>query len=365
MRAGGSHVHATVDGRPVVVFSGDDHLGLAVRPEVVFAAAVAARELGVGSTGPRQSGGAHLGVEELEAEVARFCGAEAAVLAPSSHTALLAALQSVGGPDARVVCDQHGPATLHDGARLARGATETYPRGDLAALDRLLRRGDARAVVAVEAVSRADGTAADLAGVHRTARRHDAWVVVDETHAVGVVGDGRGGCSAARIDLRDPGLVRVIGLGAALGTGGGCIAGSGELRSLVLNRGRALQAAPVVPHPTVAAARVALRVLAAEPELVRRLQDNARTLRGVLTRVHPDGPEDMPIVAVPARDPRRALALERSLLRRGHLVETVRPPTVLPAASRLRLTVSATHGVDELLRLAADLLELTPWEGWP
>ncbi len=359
-RSGGSGTRAVVGGRRVVVLSGNDYLGLATHPAVVAAAARAATEDGAGATGSRHLSGCHAAIAELEGELADFEGAATATLAPSGYAANLAVLQALGGPHAHLFSDERNHASIVDGCRLSRARVTVYPHRDLAALERGLRAAEGRPVIVSDAVFSMDGSVADVAGLAELARRHDAWLVLDEAHATGVLGEGgRGAWSAAGLDPRTPWVVRVVTLSKALGAAGGAVCGDALVRRLLLQRGRALIYSTALPHPTVAAARAALRVLRDDGEaLIARLRGNALALRGALGA---GGDAAMPIVPVEVGDPRRAVALEQALLEAGYLVQAVRPPTVPAGTSRLRLVASAAHTDEELRGAAAALGEALGW----
>jgi glycine C-acetyltransferase/8-amino-7-oxononanoate synthase len=211
-------------------------------------------------------------------------------------------------------------------------------------------------VIVSDTVFSMDGRVADVAGLAELARRHGAWLVLDEAHATGVLGaGGRGAADAAGVDPGEPWLVRVVTLSKALGAGGGAVCGDALVRRLLLQRGRALIFSTALPHPTVAAARAALRVMQRDgAALMARLRDNTRVLRDAL---EVGGDAAMPIVPVQCGAPERAVALEQAMLDGGFLVQAVRPPTVPPGTSRLRLVVSAAHTHAELRGAAAALLD--------
>lgn len=357
-REGGSGVRAVVDGREVVVLSGNDYLGLAAHPRVRAAAAEAAQERGAGATGSRHLSGCHAAIAALEEELAGFEGAATATLAPSGYAANLAVLQALGGRDAVVFSDERNHASIVDGCRLSRAQVEVYAHRDLDDLAARLRRCDGRRVIiASDTVFSMDGTMADVRGLCALAHQYGAWLVLDEAHATGVLGPGgRGAAAAAGVDARDPHVVRVVTLSKALGAGGGAVCGDAAVRALLLQRGRALVFSTALPHPTVAAARAALQVLRDEPSLVQALRDNARVLRHALRTVCSAGDEGVPIVPVVVGDATRAVALERAMLDAGWLVQAVRPPTVPAGTSRVRLVAAAAHSEDELRGAAAALL---------
>jgi 8-amino-7-oxononanoate synthase len=357
-RRGGSATHAEVDGRHVVVLSGNDYLGLAAHPAVRQAAAEAAISNGAGATGSRHLSGCHAEIEALECELAAFEGAATATLAPSGYAANLAVLQALAGPDAVVFSDERNHASIIDGCRLSRAQVQVYRHGDLGDLAARLRTCTThRPIIVSDTVFSMDGTIADVAGLHALARRHDAWLVLDEAHATGVIGpDGRGAAADAGVDSRDPQVVRVVTLSKALGAGGGAICADDAVRALLLQRGRALIFSTALPHPTIAAARAALRLLREDASLMRRLHDNAHVLRAALRTVAMPGDDTMPIVPVLTGTPTRAVALERALLDAGYLVQALRPPTVPEGTSRVRLVASAAHAPEELRGAAHALL---------
>jgi glycine C-acetyltransferase/8-amino-7-oxononanoate synthase len=354
LRAGGSGPRAVVGGRSVVVLSSNDYLGLASHPRVRRAASEAALELGAGSTGSRHLSGCHEEITALEAELRAFEGAPAATLAPSGYQANVAVLQALGGPDAVVLSDERNHASIIDGCRLSRATVEVYRHADLDDLAGRLRRAHGRPVIVSDTVFSMDGDVADVAGLASLARDHGAWLVLDEAHATGVLGPGgRGAAAAAGLDAAEEHIVRVVTLSKALGAAGGAVLSSPMVRQLLLQRGRALIFTTAPPHPAVAAARAALAVLADEPERVERVRALAGRLRDRLRQVVTGGRADVPIVAVVAGDAGRAVTLERRLLDAGYLVQAVRPPTVPPGTSRLRLVPTAAHTEAEIDGAAA------------
>jgi len=357
VRVGGSGASAVVDGRRVVVLSGNDYLGLSVHPAVRAAAAAAAGELGAGATGSRHLSGCHAAISALEEELAAFEGCATATLAPSGYAANLAVLQALGGPDAVIFSDERNHASIVDGCRLSRGLVRVFPHGDLLALSNGLRVASGRPVIVSDTVFSMDGTVADVAGLVGLARRYGAWLVLDEAHATGVLGvGGRGACVAAGVSVDEPCVVRVVTLSKALGAGGGAVCGDDVVRRLLLQRGRALIFSTALPHPTVAAASAALAVLrsAEGVALVERLHGNARVLRSALGV---GGDLAMPIVPFVLGDPLRAMRVEQAMLDAGYLVQAARPPTVPAGTSRVRLVASAAHSPEQLRGAAATLLD--------
>ena len=357
-REGGSAAHCTVDGRPVVVFSSNDYLGLASHPAVREAASRAALDAGVGSTGSRHLSGCHAAIAGLEAALAGFLEVPTATVAPSGYAANVATLEALGGTDATILSDAGNHASLIDGCRASRSRVSVFRHLDAGDLEQRLRTVAGRPVIVTDSVFSMDGAAADLAALDRLARRHGAWLVVDEAHALGTAGPGGRGL-AAELGVAGDHVVRVVTFSKALGSAGAAICGAEPVRQLLLQRGRALIYSTAPPHPTVAAAHAALGVLIAEPGLVVRLHGRALRLRGnlgaaVMAGAHPASP----IVAVLVGDPGRTMALDAALWERGYLVQGLRPPTVETGTSRLRLVASAVHSDAEIDGVAGALLAL-------
>jgi 8-amino-7-oxononanoate synthase len=358
-REGGSNPRCTVDGRPVVVFSSNDYLGLSAHPAVREAASRAALDLGVGATGSRHLSGCHAAIADLEEALAGFLGTATATVAPSGYAANVALLEALGGPDATILSDAGNHASLIDGCRASRSRVIVYRHRDSADLEERMAGAEGRLVIVTDSVFSMDGAAADLVTLDGLARRHGAWLVVDEAHALGTTGPGGRGL-ATELGVTGDHLVRVVTFSKALGAAGAAVCGAEPVRRLLLQRGRALIFSTAPPHPTVAAAKAGLDLLVvAGPELVQRLHDRARLLRlrlgaAALPGAHPASP----IVAVLVGEPERTMELDAALWERGYLVQGVRPPSVEPGTSRLRLVASAAHTEAEIEGVAAAVRSL-------
>ena len=186
-----SGVHATLDGRDFVVFTSNDYLGLASRPEVVEAANEAASSLGAGARSARLLHGSTPGHEALEEQLAAWTGQPSALLFSSGYLANLGVIGALAGGGDAVFYDERSHASIIDGAKLSGAATVAFPHNDAERLDNLLQSTPARRrLVATESVFSMDGDLAPLAALRETALRHEALLVVDEAHAVGVFGGG-------------------------------------------------------------------------------------------------------------------------------------------------------------------------------
>jgi 8-amino-7-oxononanoate synthase len=347
--------HVILDGERVLLLCSNDYLGLAGDPRVRAAAADGATRWGAGSgASPLVSG--HLGIHaELEAELADFKGTEACVLFGSGYLANTGVIAALAGPGDVVCSDARNHASIVDGCRLARAETVVYPHGDLDALGAALATTPyGRGVVVTDAVFSMDGDLAPLADIVALARRHGA-LVVDEAHATGIVGPGGRGLVAA-LELEREVDVVIGTLGKALGSYGAFACCSAELAAFLVNRARTLIFSTALPPPSVAAAREALAILRAEPELAAGARANARVLTTALREHGADvEPGDVPIVPLVVGAAEAATAACAEALRHGVFAQAIRPPAVPAGSSRLRAVPTAAHAEDDLRRAAVIL----------
>jgi len=340
-----------VDGREVLVFAGSNYLDLARHPEVVEAAARAARAFGCAAGGSRLITGNLSIHEELEEELAKFLGLEAALVFNTGYMANVGAIPALVGRGDVVVSDALSHASIIDGCRLSQAETRVFPHGDVGALEEILRdvaARDRRVLLAVDGVYSMDGDVAALAEMVPLARRWGAVVLVDDAHGTGAIGPGGRG-SAALCGVEDGIDVTLGTLGKALGSFGAFVAGSFALRDLLVNVARSFIFSCALAPPQVAAARAALRLARSEPWRREALQRNARLLRERLAqREISTAPSTTHIVPVRIGDNDRAMAVCEGLLERGFYAQGIRYPSVPRDSARLRLTPMATHAEAEV-----------------
>lgn len=356
-----------VDGREVVLLCSNDYLGFAGHPALRRAAAAAADRWGTGAGASRLVSGNMTLHRELEAELAEFKGYPRSVLFGSGFLANLGVIPVLAGRGEVILSDALNHASIVDGCRQARAETIVYAHGDLDDLDRGLRRaGERAALIATDAVFSMDGDLAPLEGIVELARRHQARVLVDEAHATGVVGPSGRGLVAA-LGLEGEVDVVIGTLSKALGSYGAFACCSPEVAELLINRARTLIYSTALPPPAVAAALAGLGLLRDDPAVVRRLWGNARLLRGELAGLGLEVPiNEMPIVPLVLGDPRLAVEASERALRDGVLAQAIRPPTVPPGTSRLRLVATAAHGERELRQAARTVAAAArPADGQP
>ncbi|HSY38891.1 MAG TPA: 8-amino-7-oxononanoate synthase, partial [Polyangia bacterium] len=352
-----------VSGEPRLSFCSNDYLGLAAHPELASAAAVAAARDGFGASASRLVSGDLPAHRQLEAALARFFDRPAALLFPTGYQTNIGVLTALAGPDDVIVSDALNHASIIDGCRLSRARIAVYPHGDPEGAAHLLdqARTARRRLLVTESLFSMNGDAAPLARLAEAAQSHDAIFIVDEAHAIGVLGPrGRGLCAAS--DVTPDVLIGT--LGKALATAGGFAAGSDVLRDLLVNRARTFIFTTALPPPVAAAALAALEIVDS-PEGDRRralLRAHADNLSPQLAALRPSGleaPPDTvagsPIQPFVVGSDTAALALSAALADRQIFVPAIRPPTVPVGSARLRITLSASHDPADLDRLVLAL----------
>jgi glycine C-acetyltransferase/8-amino-7-oxononanoate synthase len=345
-----------LDGRPVLLLCSNNYLGLADHPRVRQAAAEAAMRWGAGAGASRLISGNMKLHRRLEQRLAEFKGREAALLFGSGYLANTGAVAALARRGEVVFSDELNHASLIDGCRLSHAETFVYRHADTEHLAWGLRRAEGRgSLIVSDGVFSMDGDLAPLEGLVELARRHDCRLLIDEAHATGALGPGGRGAVAAA-GLTDEVDVIVGTLGKALGGYGAYVCTSRETVDYLVNTARPFIFSTAPAPPMIAAAIAALELLESHPHRVTRLQANAPALREALAEegLAPGGAGSQ-IVPVRVGDAARTMELCERVLERGVFAQGIRPPTVPPGSSRLRLTVMATHRAAEL-RHAARLI---------
>ena len=346
-------------GARLVNFSSNDYLGLANDARLREAAHCAIDAFGVGAgASPLVTGHSRLH-EQAEARFAAFTGLPRALLFSSGYAANLGILASLADRHAEIFGDKWNHACLVDGAILSRATFTRYPHRDLDALARQLARSTAATrIVATDTVFSMDGDLAPLDRLLALCEERDAWLVLDDAHGFGVIGEGGRG-ALARFALNSPRIVYMATLGKALGGYGAFVAGASEVIESLLQRARTYVFSTALPPLVAAVASAALDVLASEPDRVARLHERIKSFRRAC---------EARAIALPASstaiqplivgDALRAVALSAALRERGFLVPAIRPPTVPEGTSRLRISLSSAHTPDQVEALAGALAEL-------
>ena len=342
-----------VGARELANFSSNDYLGLANHPRLREAAHAAIDRYGFGAgASPLVSGHSRLH-DEAERRFAAFVGLPRALLFPSGYAANLGILAALGNRDAEVFSDALNHACLVDGARLSRARVTVYPHADTDALAHALAASSAPCkVVASDAVFSMDGDIAPVAALLELCERHDAWLVLDDAHGIGVLGE-RGRGTVDHLGVRSSRIVYMATLGKALGGYGAFVAGPSQVVEWLLQRARTYVYSTALPPVAAAVATAAIDLVDSDPGLVERLRGRIAAFRAACesassTAIHP-------LIVGTAE---AALAFSRSLEDQGFLVPAIRPPTVPEGSSRLRVSLSAAHSNADVRALAAALARL-------
>jgi 8-amino-7-oxononanoate synthase len=335
-----------------VSFCSNDYLGLAAETVQL------AQDIPSGAGASRLVGGERPEHVALEAAVASWLGVEAALVFTSGYAANVGLLSALAGPDDVVVSDALNHASLIDGARLSRASVEILPHLDLDALEATLAKHAARARpprqvwVATESYFSMDADSPDLARVRELTTAFGAGLIVDEAHALGVMGpNGRGLLAAA--DLRAEAIVGTFG--KSFGHGGAFVAGSRELVAWLWNRARSFVFSTGLSPVVAAGAKQALERSLAAPELRAATLARASELRARLAEALPSSPVlgHGHVVPLVIGDPRRAVAVARAVRSEGVHIQAIRPPTVPSGTARLRMSCTARHTPADVERAVA------------
>lgn len=349
-----------VDGKSYTAFCSNDYLGLANHPEVVAALQHSANQYGVGSGASHLVNGHSVEHHALEEELAAFCGRERALLFSTGYMANMGAITALVGQGDAVFEDRLNHASLLDAGLLSGARFQRFLHNDLDNLAKRLEKTEAvRKLIVVDGVFSMDGDSAPLPQLSKLAAQHDAWLMVDDAHGFGCLGNNGGG-SAEHFGLTQNQLPILMGtLGKSFGTFGAFIAGSEILIETLIQFARSYIYTTAMPPAVAAATRTSLRLLQSEHwrrahlhALIARFRTGATNLGLQLLDSH------SPIQPIILGGEARALAFSEGLAARGLWVIAIRPPTVSAGSSRLRVTLSAEHSLEQVDALLNALAEL-------
>ncbi len=398
-----SPTRVRLDGVEYINFASNNYLGLTHHPRLIEAGRAALESAGAGSGAAGLITGHSAYHESAERAIAAWKGTQGAVILPSGYQANLAAIQTLAAlnhraqfhvlrqagtehrersdqsavPDgvdckqhpiahgsvgrrtagARFLIDKLSHASLIDAVRASGAEFRIFPHTGMNKLARLLEGAPENQlqVVLTESIFSMDGDAADLAGLAKLKAIHKFVLVLDEAHGSGVYGQAGAGY-ASEMGLQSIVDVSIVTLSKALGGSGGAVCGSAGFCAALLNHGRAYIYSTAVSPASAAIAEAAVGVMRDEPQLQARVRELARRIRAEAARLGLAVPAgDSPIVPIILGSEETALAASARLMEMGLLVPAVRPPTVPRGGSRLRVTVSAGHGEEEVGRLVRGL----------
>ena len=335
----------------------NDYLGLAADPRVAAAAAAATSLWGAGATSSRLVAGTTRLHLDLEQELAKLAGMETALVFSSGYLANIGVITALGGPGTLIVADEHCHASMIDGFRLSRSRTESFTHNSVEDAGRLLAdRQEPRALIAVESLYSVLGDEAPLAGLLALAEEHDAVLLIDEAHSLGVTGtgnfQGRGAVAGTSL-AGHPSVIVTATLSKALGSQGGAVLGSALLREHLVNRARSFIFDTGLAPASAAAALAGVRIIRDEPWRAGSVRSNAAALAGGLApalaargAAVEQTAGAVQSIAMPSAE--SALAAAQAARTAGVRIGCFRPPSVPDGISRLRVTARATLTPEEI-----------------
>jgi 8-amino-7-oxononanoate synthase len=345
-----------VDGEVLLSFCSNDYLGLASHPALIAAAQQAAAEAGVGGGASHLITGHHRLHHEIEEALAQFVDLPRALFFSTGYMANLGVISALVGRGDAIFADRLNHASLNDAAVLSRADLHRYPHNDVAGLEKQLAQSTAkRKLVVADAVFSMDGDIAPVPQLLALCERYDAWLMLDDAHGFGVLGaHGKG--TLEYFGVHSPRIIYMATLGKAAGVSGAFVAGEPELVEYLIQRARPYIYTTAMPPMLAAALLAALPVIEQETARREQLQKLIATLRENLKpkqwRLDKSITPIQPLIIGSNED---ALRVSEYLRERGILVPAIRPPTVPPGTARLRITLTAAHTVDDVLRLVDTL----------
>jgi 8-amino-7-oxononanoate synthase len=337
-------------GHMLISFCCNDYLNLSHHPKVVAAAKDATDRYGTGSGASRLVTGNHPLFAELETRLAKLKQAEDCVIFGSGYLANLGIVPSLAGPGDLILADELSHSCLLAGTKLSGAETHIFRHNDLTHVEALLEahRGKARhCLILTDGVFSMDGDLAPVVELTALANKFDAWLMTDDAHGIGVVGEGRGSSFVTGVKADVP--LQMGTLSKAIGSYGGYLCASKPVVDFIRTRARTLIYSTGLPPASVAAALAALDVIEAEPDYAALPVKKAN----LFTRALNLPAAQSPIVPLIIGEADATLAASAMLEREGFLVTGIRPPTVPAGTARLRFTFTAEHKDEDILRLAS------------
>lgn len=337
------------NGKNVVLMCSNNYLGLAGDPRLIESAVEAIKKYGIGSGSSRLISGNMKPHEELEDRIARFKGTQAALVFTSGWHANIGTISALADKGDLILSDELNHASIVDGCRLSRAKVSVYPHCDLNALEKALKASrHRRRLIVTDGVFSMDGDIAPLPEIAGLSSKYDAMLMVDEAHATGVFGKyGQG--IVEHLGIQETVDIRMGTLGKAIGCSGAYIAGSRDLIGFLMNKARSFIFTTSLPPALCAAAKRAIDIVEEEGWRRERLWENVRLFsKGLSGFLNIPPAPSSPIVPVNIGEEKRTMKICEELLDAGVFCQGIRPPSVPPGTSRLRITLMATHTREHL-----------------
>ena len=349
-----------VDGKICIDFCSNDYLGFANDPILQVGAKKALKKWGTGAAASRLISGNFSIFDELEKVIADWKQTEDALVFASGYMANVGAISALLDENDTVILDRLSHASLIDGARLSKAKLKVFPHNDVGKLDEILKKINSKnekVLVATESVFSMDGDKAPLSNLVDCCKKNNAILLVDEAHALGVYGNGRGCVTEA--GLNDEVDIVIGTLSKAIGSQGGFIAGKKIIKNFLINNSRSFIYSTGLSPAAAGAALTAFLNLNTDLSRINRLWYNIKKFRKLCKKNCPNIKiaGDGPICSVIIGSAKKTVQLSKNLFENGFLVPAIRPPTVPNGTSRIRITISAAHTDDQLENLA-EILKL-------
>ena len=343
-----------VNGKRVIMIGSNNYLGLTNHPRVKEAALKAIEKYGSSCAGSRFLNGNLEIHEELEKKLTRFLRKEAALVFATGYQTNLGAIPALVGRDDVAIIDMHDHASIIDGCRLSFGEVKKYRHNDMDALERVLEKCEGKAkLIIVDGVFSMEGDIADLPAIVKLAKAYGARIMLDDAHAIGVLGDGGRG-TAEHFGLEN-GVDLIMGTySKSLAAIGGFIAGPSNVINWIKHLGRSMIFSASLPPSLVASVSTALDIIEEQPELRARLWRNThKMLRGYKTLGYDTGTSETPIIPILIKDTMKTYQMCKLLFENGVFVNSVISPAVPPGRELLRTSYMATHTEGQLDKVLA------------
>ena len=342
-----------IDGKSVINFCSNDYLGLANHEDVKNAFIEGVKTYGAGSGAAHLVNGHSKAHHLLEEELAEFTGYPRALLFSTGYMANLGLAQALIGKGDSVLEDRLNHASLIDGGLLSGARFQRYAHNDVEQLEEKLKTAKSETLVLTDGVFSMDGDIANIPALAQSCKKHSAWLMVDDAHGFGVLGEhGKGSLEHFQLTPNDVPIYMAT-LGKALGTSGAFIAGSEALIETLIQKARPYIYTTATPPAVAEATRASLNLIKTKPALRAHLNDNIHYFRDCARQSGIELTESQTAIQpLILGDEKRALAMSQALLNKGLLVTTIRPPTVPKGTARLRITLSAAHSrsqIDQLI----------------
>ncbi len=343
--------HVMYEGSTYLMMASNNYLGLTHHPHVKDRALQAIQQYGTGSGGARLTSGSFPLFQELEPRLAQWKDCEKALTFTAGFMANLGTISALVHKGDIIFSDELNHASLIDGCRLSGAKVQVYPHKDLAGLESSLSQSKHYGMrfIITDGVFSMDGDIAPLPELLELAERYDALLIVDDAHATGVIGEGRG--TAHHFHCENPRIITTGTMSKALGSIGGYVCGSQTIIDYIINHSRPFIFATALSPADIGTSIGALEVLVEEPSVYQKLRSNTEYMHNALQSLGIPSSDDTPIFPIIIGSNEDTLEASRLCEREGIILSGIRPPTVPVNTGRLRLTVTAAHTEAELQRV--------------